>query len=239
MAGGVCVVIPAYNAQATIGSLVTQVKQLALEAVVINDGSTDRTAHAATAAGAMVISHLHNRGKGAALRTGFAFGVQAGYDTLVTADADGQHDPHDIPKLLEALKSPDALVVIGERVIDAATMPPLRRWTNRVMSRLVSLVAGQPIPDSQCGLRAICRQALEHVTLSATRYEMETELLLAAAQRGWTVHSVPIRTIYNGHHSHIHPLQDGVRFFALLLRYFLHGDAAGLRAQPARIGHGV
>ncbi|MBI3324859.1 MAG: glycosyltransferase family 2 protein, partial [Candidatus Omnitrophica bacterium] len=178
-----------------------------------------QTARLATEAGAMVISHLRNRGKGVALRTGFAFALQQGYDAVVTMDSDGQHDPEEIPRLLQASEEPHAAIVIGHRLLDNAHMPRIRRWTNWFMSSVVSLLTRQQIPDSQCGFRVIRRHVLDALRLSGRRFDLETELLLAAARRGWRVSSVPIRAIYHDHASYIHPIMDGVRFVGLVLRY--------------------
>jgi len=217
----VCVVIPAYNAADTLGPLVRQVKAMGLDVVVVNDGSTDQTAHVVTEAGTMLISHLTNEGKGAALRSGFAFAVAAGYDAVVTMDSDGQHGPEDLTPLLEAAARSGAGVIVGDRMSSGASMPLARRWTNRVMSCLVSALTRQRIPDSQCGLRLIRRDVLEAVRLRTRRFEIESELLLAAARAGWTIDSVPIRTSYDHHRSHIRPVRDGARFLRLIVRYLL------------------
>lgn len=216
----VCAIIPALNASATVGRIIDRVRQLGLDAIVVNDGSTDATVQAATTAGARVISHVSNQGKGAALRSGFAVALQFGYDAVVTLDSDGQHDPEDIPRLLDACRTQEALIVVGHRIVDGERMPAMRRWTNRMMSLLVSLVARQVIPDSQCGLRVIRREVLQTLRLTGERFDLETELLLAAAARGWPIRSVPVRTIYqDAHHSHIHPVRDGLRFIGLVARY--------------------
>ena len=215
-----CAILPALNASATVGRLIERVRQLGLDPIVINDGSTDETVQVATAAGARVISHVSNQGKGLALRSGFAFALQAGYDAVVTLDSDGQHDPEDIPRLLEVCRAQQASIVVGHRIIDGERMPALQRWTNRLMSALVSAVARQPIPDSQCGLRVIRRDVLQALRLTGERFDLETELLLAAGVRGWTIRSVPIRTIYQqAHRSHIQPVRDGLRFVGLVVRY--------------------
>ncbi|MBI3087590.1 MAG: glycosyltransferase family 2 protein [Candidatus Omnitrophica bacterium] len=216
-----CVVIPAYNAADTLEPLVRQIKAMGLDVVVVNDGSTDRTAQAMTEAGTMLISHLANEGKGAALRSGFAFAVAAGYDAVVTMDSDGQHGPADLPPLLDAAAQSGAGIVVGDRMSSGAPMPLARRWTNRVMSCLVSALTRQRIPDSQCGLRVIRRDVLAAVRLRTRRFEIESEVLLAAARAGWAIDSVPIRAIYDRHRSHIRPLQDGVRFLRLIVRYLL------------------
>ena len=214
-----CVVIPTYNAAKTLGPLIRQIKPMGLDVIVVNDGSTDDTAQIATASGALVISHLDNQGKGVALRAGFTFALQAGYDAVVTMDSDGQHDPAEIPRLLAAASSPQAAVVVGHRSVNHGSMPRIRRWTNQLMSWVVSRVTRQRIPDSQCGFRVIRREVLAAVRLSSRRFDIETELLLAASRGGWTVTSVPIRTIYQHHTSYIRPVGDGLRFCWLVLRY--------------------
>ena len=229
MNGKSCVVIPAYNAAKTIGPLIRQVKQLGLDTIVVNDGSLDETARVASEAGAFVMSHLRNRGKGLALRTGFDFALKSGYERIVTMDSDGQHDPSEIPRLMSAGEGPGVAIVIGHRVVDKAQMPAVRRITNRVMSWIVSKLTGQQIPDSQCGFRVIRRDVLQTVKLSTTHYDLETELLLAAACHGLTIVSVAVRTIYHEHPSHIHPLWDGARFIRLILWYGCSGRQRGTR----------
>ena len=217
-----CVIIPAYNADQTIGPIVRQIKELGYQTLVINDGSVDHTASVAMEAGAIVMSHVTNRGKGMALRTGFAFALQEGYDAIVTLDSDGQHDPLEIPKLLNALDGPDTAIIIGHRMTSGTAMPAVRRWTNRTMSVVISILTGQRIPDSQCGFRLIRRPVLANLRLHSRRYELESELLLAASRSGWKVRSVPIQTVYpQTHISHIRPFRDTVRFLRLILRYVL------------------
>jgi glycosyltransferase involved in cell wall biosynthesis len=228
-----CAVLPAYNAALHIGPLVRAVRRLGLDAIVIDDGSTDATARQAAGAGARVVSHARNLGKGRALRTGFAQALRDGYTRVVTMDSDGQHDPADIPRLLEAAET--ALVVIGDRRIDRHRMPPARRATNRLMSAIVSRVAGQSIPDTQCGFRCLHRSALERFSLTTDRYELETELLLQAAAAGCRIASVPVRTIYQEQVSGIRPLPDAWRFLRLLARHV----SAGRRLSPARSAHGL
>lgn len=221
-----CVLIPAYNAAETIGPLVRQTRQLGLSTLVVNDGSQDQTAAQALAAGAHVLHHAENRGKGAALRTGFAFVMRSPYDTVVTLDSDGQHDPRDIPHLLDAVVRLEAAIVVGQRSLEDVRMPLSRRWTNRVMSSIVSAMARQPLPDSQSGFRAIRRDALLALPLSSSRFEIETELLLAASRRRLSIAFVPVRTIYESQHSHIRPLQDGARFVHLIARHLFGASAS-------------
>lgn len=217
--GRYCIIIPAFQAGKTIGPLVSRLKATGLPVVVIDDGSRDETAAVASQLGALVISHLRNQGKGQALRTGFDYAVRTGYDGVVTLDSDGQHDPAEIGPLIRAGEVQHAGLVLGNRMINGAAMPLLRRRTNRLMSSIVSWMAKQPIPDSQCGLRFIRKELLETIKLKATRYEIETELLVKAARRRWKIISIPIASIYHhDHKSHIRPVRDTFQFLGLLVR---------------------
>ena len=220
MNGKYCAVIPAFDAAKTIGEVVRRVKEQGLGVVVVDDGSRDGTAAIASRQGALVISHLRNQGKGSALRTGFEYALRSHYDGVVTLDSDGQHDPMDTPQLIHAGEREHAGIVVGNRLTNGALMPPARRWANRVMSAIVSAVLHQDIPDSQCGFRFIRKEVLEQVPLRAKRFEIETELLCAAAVRRWKIISVPVRVIYPiPHASHIRPMRDAVRFLGVILRH--------------------
>ena len=219
MQGRYCVLIPAFQAERTIGPIVRGAKGQGLEVIVINDGSRDQTASVASAAGAVVISHLHNEGKGRALRTGFEHVLRAAYDGVITMDSDGQHDPTEIVQLVHAGEVQHAGMTIGNRLANGVPMPAARLWTNRLMSAVVSAVTRQQIPDSQCGFRFIRRELLRELTLRANRFEIDTELVLRAAAQRWKIISVPIRTIYQDEHSHIKPVMDGLRFVALIVQY--------------------
>jgi glycosyltransferase involved in cell wall biosynthesis len=216
--GRLCVVIPVFNAERTIGALVQAVKRQGFHALVVDDGSSDRSASSAAEAGAFVISFLSNQGKGAALRVGYSRALRERYDAVITMDGDGQHDPAEIPMLLEVAQAQRAGMVLGNRMSNVASMPMARRMTNGIMSRIVSWLTGQRIPDSQCGFRFIRLDVLAGLPLSATRYEIDTEVLLSAAAAGCKIVSVPIRTIYASEGSHIRPVRDTVRFLVFLLR---------------------
>ena len=221
MNGRYCVVIPAYQAAKTIGALVGRIKAQGLPVVVVDDGSQDHTASVASEQGALVISHLRNEGKGRALRTGFEYALRSHYDGVVTMDSDAQHDPAEIAQLIHAGEHQHAGIVLGNRMVNGSPMPSARAWANTVMSRVVSALIHQEIPDSQCGFRLIRKEVLESVPLRSKRFEIETELLLAAAARKWKIISVPVRTIYGHHQSHIKPLPDAMRFIRLVLRYLM------------------
>ena len=218
MNGRYCAVIPAFNAAKTIGEVVRRAKAEGLAVIVVDDGSTDETAAVAAEHGALVISHLRNQGKGCALRTGFLHAQRSRFEGVITLDGDGQHDPAEIPQLIAAGERQHAGLVIGNRMVNDAPMPVARRWTNALMSCLVSTRVRQRIPDSQCGFRFIRRELLDAVPLQARRFEAETELVVRAAARHWKIISVPVRSIYQRHASHIRPVRDGLRFLGLLLR---------------------
>ena len=222
MHGRYCVIIPAFNAEKTIGTLVTQIKAHGLPVLVVDDGSHDQTAAIASTQGALVISHLRNEGKGVALRTGFEHALRSHYDGVVTMDSDEQHDPSEILRLIEEGEHVHAGIVVGNRMANGRAMPSVRHWTNRAMSSVISSLARQPIPDSQCGFRFIRKEVLETIPLRSRRFEVESELLLRAAARQWKIVSVPVRTIYDHHRSHIQPLPDTLRFLRLLARYLIH-----------------
>ena len=214
------VVIPALNVAATIGPLVSQIRQQGHEVLVIDDGSSDATGATAAAAGARVLHHVTTRGKGASLRTGFAEALRRQAECVVTFDADGQHDPADIPRLVQyAVEHPEASVIIGNRMGQAQRMPRVRRWTNRLMSWLLSRLAGQHVPDTQCGLRLMRTALLRHLTLTTSHYEIESELVLAAARAGAAMHPISIQPIYGSSPSGIRPALDTVRFIRLVLRF--------------------
>jgi glycosyltransferase involved in cell wall biosynthesis len=186
--------------------------------LVVDDGSTDDSAEAAERAGAdRVLRHAGNRGKGAALATAFAFAVERGARAVLTLDADGQHDPAEIGRLLKAhAQKPDALV-IGVRSFSPVDMPRRSRVGNRISTWWISRFAGRLHADTQSGFRVYPR-ALFGVRLRSTRFETETELLLHAARRGIALVEVPIATLYGPDRvTHFHGFRDTLRVIRLVL----------------------
>jgi len=214
------VVIPAYNAGKTLRKVVTQVKEVSLHlnTLVIDDGSTDNTAAEAERAGAMVVKHESNLGKGAALRTGFREFLNKDFKAVITLDADGQHSPLDIPGLVEAWLNKRADIVVGTRDRRVGGMPPIRIFTNTVSSWLVSLSAGQYIPDSQSGYRLLSRSVVENVETESRDYGAESEILIKAAIAGYNIESAPIATIYEDETSYINPVKQPLRFVGMMFR---------------------
>lgn len=217
-----CVIIPAYNEADRIESVVRQALQHVSLVVVIDDGSTDATARIAEAAGAMAVRHPVNMGKGASLVSGFNFAREKKCETLITLDADGQHDPGEIPRFLDAYQRLRIPVLIGNRLWDSRSMPLIRRVTNKWMSRLLCRMMNVYIPDTQCGFRLYRCEILSFVHTGAQRFAMESEILLHLALRGFRMDSIRISTIYKGQKSRINPLVDTVRFFMMLAQYVHH-----------------
>ena len=213
--------IPAFNEAGPIGDVIRRAQPHVREVVVIDDGSTDATSAVARAAGATVLRHDLNRGKGAAIITGLDYLRQSSAQCGVFIDADGQHDPEALPAFLALAEQTGAGIVIGSRMTDTHSMPALRLWTNRFMSWLTGKLARQVIPDSQCGYRLLTRAILPDLHLATARFETETEMLIQAGRAGHKIVSVPIRTIYlPGRVSRIQPAGDGVRFFKLVGKYW-------------------
>ena len=188
---------------------------------VVDDGSTDETGAVAARAGARVIRHERNAGKGAALATGMTRALADGAAAIVTLDADGQHPPEAVPLLLAALGETGVNLVLGSRN-RGGTMPLPRRITNWLSARVASRVAGMPIPDAQTGLRAFTSRLAADVIPRIgryTRYEYEAAFLLAALRAGYGVRSVTIPTIYDGQPSYFRSAADGWRVARVFVRY--------------------
>ena len=213
-----CVIVPAYNEIAAIGAVVEKLIKRGLDVVVIDDGSEDGSGELARRNGAHVIRHDEKMGKGKALRHGFEYALKQNYDQVVTLDGDGQHDVDDIDQFLKkSLESPKSIVT-GTRLGSPEGMPWLRLLTNRIMSGFISLACHQSIPDTQCGYRLISCDILRAISISSSDFEIETEVLIKAAKKGFRIHSVPIRTIYRNEASKINPLLDTVRFVVYFIK---------------------
>jgi glycosyltransferase involved in cell wall biosynthesis len=207
------VVIPCFNESASIATLIAAVRRRFAFVLVVDDGSTDATARLAENAGAVVIRHARNRGKGAALQTGLSRARKLGCEWAVTLDGDGQHAPDDLPALLRGAEETGAALVIGNRMNEAQKMPWLRRTVNRWMSRQLSRRAGKFLPDSQSGLRLIHLPAWAALAHDAKRFEVESEMLMIFLAAGRRVEFVPVRVLRGARRSHIRPLADSLRWF--------------------------
>ena len=202
--------IPGYQAGPSIADVVVGANAY-LPVVVVDDGSTDDTAARAGAAGATVLRQVPNAGKGAALRTGFRHALATGAEAVVTLDADGQHDPDDIPAFLAAFAASRPELVIGRR--DFASMPPVRRLSNTLGGWVFSAAVGRRVHDNQSGYRLIGRRLMGALLDSVeTGFEFEVEMIARCIALGLPMVDVPIRTIYGGEPSHIRPLRHLTEF---------------------------
>ncbi len=216
----VVVLIPAYLEQGKIAKVIAGSLKILPRVLVVDDGSPDATAEEATAAGAEVLRHEKNQGKGAALQTAFRHLLKTEFDFVVCLDGDGQHAPEEICRFVEAAeRDPSPRLVVGNRMEDTSRMPLVRRGVNRWMSQKVGALCGQSIPDTQCGFRMIHRELLPLLFLKSNAYDYESEMLLVISKAGYRIDSVPVSTIYAGEKSKIHPVRDTLRFFKLLKRY--------------------
>lgn len=221
MSDRIIALIPAFNEESRLADVVAKAKSHVSEVVVVDDGSTDRTGEVARAAGATVLRHEINKGKGGSIITGLDYFRQSDAEFAVMLDADGQHDPAEIPDFIEIARRTGADVVVGTRMSDPQNMPWVRLQTNRFTSWLTGKLARQKIPDSQCGYRLLRRTVLPHLNLVTSHFETETEMLIQAGQAGRKIVSQPIRTIYEpGRVSRIHPFRDSIRFFKLAKKYW-------------------
>ena len=217
----VCVVIPAYNEENKIGEVVERINKIGEveEIIVVDDGSTDSTALEAEKKGATVLKHPKNIGKGKALLTGFKYAIEKGYESVITMDGDGQHLPEEIPSFLKVADKAD--IIVGSRMQKPEGMPPIRFFTNLLTSLLTSLLAGRRIKDSQSGFRLIKTHVLKNLSLTATKFDIESEILIKAGKKGYRIMEIPITTVYlpdSIKRSKISPLRDTLRFIYLIWR---------------------
>ena len=225
-------IIPAYQDEKHIGDIVRRTRERLDHVLVVDDGSSDRTAQRAREAGAEVIIHDENRGKGEAIKTGLGYWLAVAPKAfgggelcreitwMSLLDSDGQHLPEEIDRFLGAAASAtQPTFLIGNRMANVTGMPFIRRVVNRYMSIQISHVCGQEIPDTQCGFRMLDRQLVPELLSGGTRFEYETEVLIIASRRGYRIESVPITTVYSDQVSKIHPMRDALRFLKLMWRY--------------------
>lgn len=216
----VALIVPAYNAACTLPRLLEEAGVFfeKRHILVVDDGSTDRTAEICRAMQVTMAQHTRNLGKGAALCTGFRWAIDHGYQAVLTMDADGQHDVQEIPRFLSAAEDDRADIVIGSRMDRPDGMPWQRRLSNRMTSRILSWRAGQRISDSQSGFRLIRTRVLRSVRLDTTRFQTESELLIRAGLQRFRIVSIPVASIYTASMSMIRPFADTWRFVALVAR---------------------
>lgn len=210
----VVALIPAYNAARFVGDVI-RVASRHVPVIAVNDGSRDDTLAVLRQSGATVIDQQPNQGKGAALKRGFRAALDSGAAAVIQLDADGQHDPAEIPDFLRKFRETSSDLIIGERRFDQ--MPFVRRMSNTIGRAAFSWAMGSRINDNQSGYRLLSRRLMEAVLASGeSGYEFEMDQIVIAVKRGWRIDGVPIRTIYGDEVSNIRPLQHVVHFFRMV-----------------------
>ncbi|MCZ7393675.1 MAG: glycosyltransferase family 2 protein [Candidatus Methanoperedens sp.] len=219
MTGAITAIIPAFNEEVSIGSVVLRCRQHADRVIVVEDGSKDHTAEIAEIAGAKVIRHPTNKGKGAALKTGFQVAAQNGTKVIVTLDSDGQHNPEEIPKLVAPILNGEADMVNGSRYMNGngKNTPFYRRIGQNVLDTATNLNSGLHITDTQSGFRAFAASAVPAFKFRQSGFGIESEMLMDAASAGLRVKEVEIGVRYDVDCSTENPVSHGVRVLMKVL----------------------
>jgi len=202
--------IPAYNEEKYIGTIVLKTRQYVDEVIVVDDGSTDNTSNVASLAGATVIRHDKNKGKGATIQRILAEARKKNPDILVLLDADSQHNPSEIPALIKPIMSSDFDIAIGSREQQRSNIPRYRRIGQKVLSYSSRILSGKKVTDSECGFRALSSKAIAELKLKQKGFAIETEMISAATKRGLKIMEVPISAIYTKDGSTLNPMSHGV-----------------------------
>ncbi|MDP3698707.1 MAG: glycosyltransferase family 2 protein [Nanoarchaeota archaeon] len=213
----VVIIIPAYNEGKTIFEVITKTQKFAQNIIVVDDGSQDNTAMEAAKAGAVVLRHKVNLGKGAALKTGCDYAVQQGAQNIITMDADGQHDPKEIPLFIAALEEHD--IAFGSRKTPKS-MPGVFKFGNKAITKTLQLLYGVTVEDSQCGYRSFRSHAYQNIRWEATDYYVETEMAIRTGKKKMKYITVPIETIYADKYKGTTVL-DGVTIVAKMMGWKL------------------
>ena len=232
-------VVPAFQAERSVGGVVRGLRAALgdVPIIVVDDGSTDGTAREAEAAGAVVVRHERNRGKGAALRTGFERVLELGGDTAVTVDADGQHPPEEAARVAHH-PAPRTAFVLGVRDLARDGAPPSSRFSNAFSNRFLTWFGGRPLADTQCGLRRYPLPEIATLGARSRGYAFEAESLLRAARRGWEIVELPVRVFYpppRERLSHFHVVRDPARIIYRVLETTLLVRRRGARHLVFRL----
>ena len=227
----VAVLIPAFCEEKTVGEGVSAARAYVGNVIVVDDASTDETAARAEAAGATVIRHPMNSGKGAALTEGFKYVLEQGFDAVITMDGDGFHDPDYIVTLLDTYYRTYIPVLIGSRMAEPHLIPLVRRWSIRAMSHWLYCLRGVYVPDPPCGFRFYRCDVLPFLLESASTLPAEFETLLHIASRRIQVGSIQIKKKPRQHKSIISPFRDVVRFLRVLYKFHKKGSRGETRIR--------
>jgi glycosyltransferase involved in cell wall biosynthesis len=219
-------ILPALNAARFLTEVIGDIRTLqsGCRILVVDDGSTDGTADTARSAGAEVIVHEVNQGKGEALKTGYRWAQEQQLDWVFTMDSDGQHLPNEMQDFIDAADRSGCDVIVGTRMARTENMPWLRKKTNQFTSWIISRLARQDIPDSQNGYRLYRVTCFAGLRLRTSRYDSESEILVRMARRGYRIGSVPVTTVYGDETSSINPFVDTGRFIRLVFMLMFSRD---------------
>ncbi len=211
-------IIPAFNEEISIGSMVLKAKKYAHHVIVIDDGSRDCTGEIARSAGAEVITHEKNMGKGVALKTGFGMASQNGTKVVVTIDADGQHNPDEIPKMVAPILAKEADVIIGSRYLNGNQIPYYRRVGQRFLDKIININSGVNISDTQSGFRAFSINSITAFKFRQKGFSIESEMLSDAVESGLKIKEVEIGVRYDVDCSTDNPIKHGVKVLASIIQ---------------------
>lgn len=187
------IVLPAYNEGSKIKPILKQITKITKNIIVVDDGSKDNTVEIVKQLGITILEHSINLGKGAALRTGCDYAVEHGAKHIIVMDSDGQHDPKEIPKFLQALKDIDIVYSFRQ---GAGNQPGILRFGNHFINNTLKILFRTNIHDSQCGFRAFTADAYQKIKWNSTDYYMETEMIIRASRKKLKYRQIPIALIY-------------------------------------------
>ncbi len=219
----IALLIPAYNEEKYIQSVIENCTSYGMDIIIIDDGSSDSTAEkvrsliTSSVNSLKLIVHPKNMGKGRALITGFEYISNNDYTGVITLDADGQHDPDEIKDFLKIVRDEDPDLVIGNRLGNTSGMPFIRLATNVFTSWIVSNIAGKKVSDVQSGYRYLKSDALRKIKLRTSNFDTEPEIIMRAGWNNMKILNVPIKTIYHDDFkSYVNPVTDTIKFFKLV-----------------------
>jgi glycosyltransferase involved in cell wall biosynthesis len=214
-------VVPAFNEARFISNVINSAQKYVDKVIVIDDGSTDDTQEIARKCGAIVHSNEKNVGKWFALKKGFSLALEKGADIVITIDGDGQHNPHEIPKFLNALLN-KADVALGVRKYKEK-MPIIRKISNYLTTSIINSLFSLKISDSQCGYRAYSRKAIKNLEISSEGYEGETESIIRLGKTSLIIDEIPIQTLYGTENSKMSTVRDTWRFLKTVFSMKIKG----------------
>jgi glycosyltransferase involved in cell wall biosynthesis len=216
----VVAVIPCLNEENFISDIVTRAGKYVQTVIVVDDGSTDQTREVAEKAGAKVIRHESSRGAGAATRSGFEAAILENADIVVTIDGDGQHNPDEIPRLLNLIRGGSSDIVIGSRFLsDNGNVKKYRKFGIDLITTLFNFGAKAGVTDSQSGFRAYNRRAINSIKITDDGFGFSVETLVKARKIGLSMTAAPISCIYHGEGSTLNPLIHGMTVVWSLIKY--------------------